>query len=155
MKKFVKQGVLCLVLAATFPGFQVFAQETDARKAKISIVYKALTESKDVKKTIVDLLKSKTVDPDTIASVAAAANISLDVVEAAFKLGNPSEATSTIVAAYDKGLSDIGAYSPSTGAGPNSQNQGAQSADGTNGGFSGGSPASSISGGGGGSASHN
>ena len=155
MKKFVKQGVLCLVLAATFPGFQVFAQDAAAQKPQISIVYKALTESKDVTKTIVDLLKSKTVDADTIASVAAAAGISLDVVEAAFKIGNPSEATSAIVVAYNKGLSDIAAYTPATAAGPNGQNQVAQAGDGANGGFTGGSPASSVSGGGGGSASRN
>ncbi|MFZ6848610.1 hypothetical protein [Undibacterium sp. RuRC25W] len=156
MKKFVKQGVIALVLTAALPAFQVFAQDATAQKnPKIAVIYKALTESKDPAKTIAELTKANAADAATIASVAAAAGISVDAVESGIKAGNPSQSNADIVAAYNKGLNDVAAYTPATAAGQNAQNQVAQAGNASNGGFSSGSPSSSFSGGGGGSASHN
>src|SRR5450830_974017 len=154
MKKFVKQGVIALVLTAALPAFQVFAQDATAQKnPKIAVIYKALTESKDPAKTIAELTKANAADAATIAS--AAAGISVDAVESGIKAGNPSQSNADIVAAYNKGLNDVAAYTPATAAGQNAQNQVAQAGNASNGGFSSGSPSSSFSGGGGGSASHN
>src|SRR5450830_451423 len=137
MKKFVKQGVIALVLTAALPAFQVFAQDATAQKnPKIAVIYKALTESKDPAKTIAELTKANAAD-------------------AGIKAGNPSQSNADIVAAYNKGLNDVAAYTPATAAGQNAQNQVAQAGNASNGGFSSGSPSSSFSGGGGGSASHN
>ena len=155
MKKFVKQGVIALVLTAALPAYQVFAAEAGTKDPKVTAIYNALTNSKDVVKTIANLAKENKGDAALIASVAAAAGISVDTVEAGIKAGDPAENTTAIVTAYNKGLSDVTAYTPSTAAGPNTGNQQvAQGNTSSNGGFSS-SPGSSFSGGGGGSASHN
>ena len=155
MKKFVKQGVIALVLTAALPAYQVFAQDAAPKNPKVTAIYKALTESKDPAKTIAELAKADKADVALIASVAAAAGVSVETVEAGIKAGNPAESTTAIVAAYNKGLNDVAAYTPATAAGQNAANQVAQAGNASNGGFSSGSPSSSFSGGGGGSASHN
>jgi len=154
MKKFVKQGVIALVLTAALPAYQAFAQDTAPQNPKITVIYNALTASKNPTKTIAELTRTHFSDVATIASVAAAAGISIDVVEAGIKLGNPSESDADIVALYNNGLNDIAAYTPATAAGANGQNQVAQAGNSSNGGFASGTT-SSLSGGGGGSASHN
>ncbi|MFZ6724227.1 hypothetical protein ACO0K2_01900 [Undibacterium sp. MH2W] len=154
MKKFVKQGVIALVLTAALPAYQVFAADAGTKDPKITAIYTALAESKDKVKTITELAKADKADAALIASIAAAAGIAPEVVEAGIKAGNPSESTSAIAAAYNKGLNDVTAYTPATAAGPNAANQVAQGNNASNGGFSN-SPGSSFSGGGGGSASHN
>ena len=155
MKKFVKQGVIALVLTAALPAYQVFAAEAGTKDPKVTAIYNALTNSKDVVKTIANLAKENKGDAALIASVAAAAGISVDTVEAGIKAGDPAENTTAIVTAYNKGLNDVAAFTPATAAGPNAGNQVAQAGNASNGGFSSGSPSSSFSGGGGGSASHN
>src|SRR5450830_1286390 len=103
MKKFVKQGVIALVLTAALPAFQVFAQDATAQKnPKIAVIYKALTESKDPAKTITELTKANAADAATIASVATAAgqNAQNQVAQAGnasnggFSSGSPSSSFS-------------------------------------------------------------
>ena len=153
MKKFVKQGVIALVLTAALPAYQAFAQDTAPQNPKITAIYKALTESKNPAKTIAELARAHVADAETIASVAAAAGISIDTVEAGMKLADANASNAEIVASYNKGLNDIAAYTPATAAGANTT-QLAQAGNSSNGGFASGTT-SSLSGGGGGSASHN
>lgn len=155
LRKIIRRFVLLVAFAMILPGLQAFAQGAAAKKSQIEVVYKAITESKDVVKTLTSLLKAKDADPDTIASVAAAAGVKIEIVEEAFKVANSGKSSAEIIAAYNKGLSDIVAFTPAAAAGPNAQNQAAQTIDGVSGGFTNGSPVSSFSGGGGGSASKN
>jgi len=163
MNKLVAHSVLALAVLATVPVLPVFAQgsasQNSSQTSGVTAIYNALVAAKDPKAqqdAIAQLIQNG-YDAATVISVAAAANISVDVVTAAVNVAKPGMASTAVVAAYNNGLNNIASFTPATAAGPGQQqaqqNQTAQSNTVSNGGFSGGSQSSSLGGGGGGSAS--
>lgn len=140
--KFVKSS-LAIMLALPF-AFHVFAQNvatpkpaTEQDQAKLTMIFNALSNSKDPQATIYELVckGSNSSMAMPVASVAATLNIPLTTVQAGM-----SCVSADLADAYNDGLTNPTAFLPATAAGPQEAPQDAT-------GFAT-SPASSLSGGG-------
>ncbi len=166
MNKYVKQGLIAVVLTAALPAYQVFAQSNatlasaaQTANPSVTAIYNQLTAatSQQAQQAVIaQLIQQGTTDVATIISVAAAAGIDITTVQAAVQAASPATAAATVAAAYNNGLANITSFTPATAAGPAQQaQQTAQQGATSNGGFSTSSVASVSGGGGSGAASHN